>query len=200
MYTYIKKNWWWMVTAAIFVIPGVALYIYVLHPILGTPFMNLKEYRGAEYYESGKYLEFEKGSVFRETLDSYEFLKDCQVTDFYYSDSRYKDSFVYGKRPDVYGVVLDPGENYGEIKAIIAEIGYFENTLNSWEPEKATDVYAITGFAGKDTPEFLFIVGHDVEYLSFIMVTETTKQERKKTYDSLIGVVHFWSPIPFDTP
>ena len=78
MYTYIKKNWWWMVTAAIFVIPGVALYIYVLHPILGTPFMNLKEYRGAEYYESGKYLEFEKGSVFREALDSYEFLKDCQ--------------------------------------------------------------------------------------------------------------------------
>ena len=200
MKEYIKENRNWIIAVVIYIVLFLLLFIFVLHPILGTPFMEFEEYYGLEYYESGKYLDFEKGSVFREALDSFEFLQDCQVTDFYYSDSRYKDSFVYGKRPDVYGVVLDPGENFAEIKAQIIETGRFEATLNSWEPEKATDAYAITGFAGKDTPEFLFIVGHDVEYLSFIMVTETTKQERKKTYDSLIGVVHFWSPIPFDTP
>jgi len=194
----IRKNIWWIIIAAILLVMICAFYIFVLHPILGTPFMDFREFRGEEYYTTGEFLKFENGPLFQEMLCSFPFLKDCEVTDFYYSDNRWKDSFVYGKKPDVFGVMLDSGENFTRIKAQIEAEGIYDLTLNSWDQEKAMDVYAMAQRSDDESIDYVFIVGRETDYLSFIMVTDLTNDEQTRTYSTLIDVIYFWSTLPFD--
>lgn len=196
MLAYLKKNWWWIVTVAIFVVPLIPLYIFVLHPILGTPFMDFEEYRGVEYYTTREYLEFEKGPLFEEVLRSYTFLEDCHVTDFYYSDNRWKDSCVYGKKPDIYGIMLDCGDNYEKVKKQIAAECVSKETYIPLDVEESKDIY-VMNTPNDENIILMFMVGQKEEYLSFIMVTESTVSEVKNFYTPLIDVIWAWSTLPF---
>lgn len=200
MLAYIKRKWW-IAAFAVFLALHVALlallYIYVIHQLLGTPFMKFEQHRGLEHYTTGEYLEFEKGPLFQEMLSSYEFLDECRVIDFYYCDNRYKDSLVYGKRPDVYGVMLDSGKDYEEIKARIMAEGIHDSTMSPWNLEKARDVYLMPQY-NDGSIELVFIVGRDIEYLSFIMVTEILKEGQTRAFSSILDVILRWSALPFD--
>ena len=193
MNTYLKKNMWWVLIVCIFCLLLV-LYFLVLHPILGTPFMAFVEHRGIEYYTSGEYLDFEKGSLFRNAINSYSFLETCHVSDFYHADNQWKDSFIYGKKPDLYGIMLDPGDNYEQIRTIIAE----ESTdmdcyAKRPDMEDALDIYIMPPHDSTPSVLYVFIVGRNIEYLSFIMITDIEQ------YHSLIDVMLFWSDLPFDS-
>lgn len=102
------------------------------------------------------------------------------------------------KKPDVFGVMLDSGENFTRIKAQIEAEGIYDLTLNSWDQEKAMDVYAMAQHSDDESIDYVFIVGRETDYLSFIMVTDLTNDEQARTYSTLIDVIYFWSTLPFD--
>ena len=191
------KKLWKITKRTIFIIVAFLAYIFIIHPILGAPFKDFEEYRGVEYYTEGEYLDFENGLLFQKTLESYEFLSNLTVLDFYYSDNQWKDSFVYGKKPDVYGVLLDPGEDYEKVKAIIEKEGILDAELSSWDSDKALNVYLMPLDKCKENIKSVFIVGCEKEYLSYIMITDIVDDGQKRTYSAISDVIQFWSTLPF---
>lgn len=105
-----------------------ALFLIVLHPIIGNPFIPIYEYEGIKYFEDEIFREFEKGAMFVDIFSSISYVEDCKITDFYYTDNKTYDSIIYGKRPDVYALDLNAGLQYSTIKAEIINSGTYCGT------------------------------------------------------------------------
>lgn len=159
---------------AIVILLLLAAYIFVIHPIIGTPFVPLTIYTGLSSFTPETYGELEKGDLFVDTFYSYDFAQQCEVTDFYYIDNKRKDSFIYGKRPDVYALTLDAGVNYGIITEYIRNNGTHCGT----EIEGYNTVsYYYMSTSDQPSDRFVFRVGNDSEVLQFILVTEISDKD-----------------------
>ena len=97
------------------------LVIALLWPLL-CRFIPPNEYTGVELYESGEYLTFEKGVVFKECVEQLPFSRDTKAVFFEYYDFKYQDAILRNDPfPDVYIVQLDVGESYAAIKQYLEE-------------------------------------------------------------------------------
>lgn len=105
-----------------------ALFLIVLHPIMGNPFIPIYEYEGIEYFEDEIFREFEKGTMFVDVFSSISYVEECKITDFYYTDNKTYDSIIYGKRPGVYALDQNAGLQYSTIKAEIINSGTYCGT------------------------------------------------------------------------
>ena len=168
------------------------VYVYILQPILGIPFVPSKFYKGLEYYSSGDVWGYEKGAVFLQELATYHFSPNCKIVDFYYYDNVEKDSFVYGKRPDVYAVRLDFGEQYSTIEQYIEELGEHIGTALHYGDHK-THYYLMPSHSNVSSDRFVFVVGEGAEILWFILVTETEASDH-----GVMDEILWWSSIDFD--
>ena len=168
------------------------VYIYTLQPILGIPFVPSKFYKGLEYYSSGDVWGYEKGATFLQELATYHFSQSCEIVDFYHYDNVEMDSFVYGKRPDVYAVRLDSGEQYSTLKQYIEESGKHVGTMLHYGNHK-THFYLMPSHSNVSSDRFVFIVGEGAEILWFILVTEVENSD-----SDIVNTIATWSSIDFD--
>lgn len=149
------------------------LFVYVIHPITGTPFVKHTTYSGLSYFTPETYGKLEKGDLFVETFYNYDFAEQCEITNFYYVDNKDKDSFIYGKRPDVYVLTLDAGQHYEEIAEYIRSVG------TPCGKEAGYDKYSYYFMSSSTVPSdrFVFRVGDTVNVLQFILVTEISDED-----------------------
>ena len=172
-------------------------YVWVLQPILGNPFVPYGDYHDPALFQPENYEKFEKGAVFAEQFFSYSFSKDCEVIDFYYSDNRTYDSFLYGKRPDVYAITLDAGESYEEIVAYIQSNGVFISTDGVGEGDTA---FYLMPSSGVISDRFVFRFGVREQALQFILITEIEEEffDQIGGEWNLLPTILRWSGIKLD--
>lgn len=177
----------------------VLLFVYVIHPITGTPFVKHTTYSGLSYFTPETYGKLEKGDLFVETFYNYDFAEQCEITDFYYVDNKNKDSFIYGKRPDIYVLTLDAGQHYEEIAEYIRFVG------TPCGKESGYDEYSYYFMPSSAVPSdrFVFRVGDTVNALQFILVTEISDEDlvvhtEDRDYVSMqiiMETIFYWSAL-----
>lgn len=75
------------------------------------------KYAGTQLYETGKYLEFDKGTLFGEYVSQLPFAKEAKVVNFAYYDFWLRDAiFKEDPFPDIYLVQLAPAVSYDSVK------------------------------------------------------------------------------------
>lgn len=174
-------------------------YIAVLQPMVGNPFVPYTIYHDPALFVPEVYGSIEKGDMFAEKFYSYVFSNKCEVIeDFYYIDNRTKDSFLYGKRPDVYALTLDAGEYYNEIAAYIRENG--EYIAKDGVDGEGT-LYYLMPTSGLVSDRFVFRVGETVNALQFILVTEISEEDIADVGGAwnIMPTIFYWSGIQLDT-
>lgn len=174
-----------------------AAYIFVLQPIVGNPFVSNKTLHDASFFVPDVYEDLEKGSLFAEMFYGYDFSDQCNVIDFYYTDNKTKDSFVYGKRPDIYAITLDAGEYYDEIIAHIQSNGTFIG--KDGVAEEGTSYYLMPSL-GVVSDRFVFRFGNSVEALQFILVTEIDEKDVSQSGGvwNIMPTIFYWSGMELD--
>lgn len=146
--------------------------------IFGNPFRPEQEFKGLSCFDSQEYKNFEKGELFVETFSSYEFSNQCRVTDFYYINNQHQDSLYYGICPDIYGMTLDAGEYYDEVKSYIQQIGTDEGSyLVPSLDGKHVIFYSMPSYAEDAEDLYVFAVGQDIPFLRFILITEYREED-----------------------
>lgn len=146
--------------------------------IYGNPFKPVQEFKGRSYIDFPNYLEFEKGELFVDSFLSFDFSNQCAILDFYYINNQHQDSLYYGVCPDVYGLTLDAGENYDEIKSYIQRVGTDRGDyLVPSKDGRHVTFYSmpIDSKDGRDL--FVFAVGQDTPFLRFILITEYSEAD-----------------------
>lgn len=187
-----------LVVALVVLVLLFTAYILVIHPIVGNPFIPHTVYHDPSLFVPNIYGTLEKGDLFAETFYSYDFSNKCEVIDFYYIDNKTYDSFVYGKRPDVYAITLDAGEYYDEIVAYIRANGVFIATDGIGE---GTTSFYLMPSSGSVSDRFVFRAGDTVEALQFILVTEIDEEDLTDYGGvwNIMPTIFYWSGIQLDT-
>ena len=172
-----------------------ALFVFFLQPLLGFAFNTSKVYSGLEYYDSKTMHKFEKGEVFLAEFSSYAFADSCEIKDFCYVDNQWRDSIVYGKRPDVYAIELDSKEQFTSIKQAIEEGGEYVGTQLHRDNVQVS-FYLMPNNATVPSDRFVFAVGKGKEILWFILVTEVEDSDLQFKSD-VLSTIEYWGGIRF---
>lgn len=124
---------------------GFLVYMFVLQPIIAWAWLSPVEHNGIDLYTNNTYLEYEKGTEFRDTIHGLSFTQACTIVDFSYFDTFWRDNLFYGKMCDTYVLDLQASENYLEIKEEVIKLSKHNNEIDRYtlylltEPESSSD-------------------------------------------------------------
>lgn len=144
----------------------VFVFELAIHPIIGTILIGGLEHTGAELYESGRYLRFPKGKLFKEHLDSLGFVDDCEVSDFYFINNWPQDNLIYGRACDVYRLDILPNDDYSRLKEQL-----HSTDCEKWESNDT--VFVKWNKPVWHSPHaFLVLTNDDTHQISCILITD----------------------------
>lgn len=116
---------------------------------------SVKEYRGIDYFEDEQYLDFDRGSAFKEIVEQYEITEYGEVVDFYHCDYSEYNKRYFGESPNSY--ILDvqiSDEDYETSKSTLTSELLYRREERAYElyEENITDgqygtSYVMLGFS-----------------------------------------------------
>ena len=157
----------------LFVLAGVILiflFLYVGDPIRWK-FTPPETNEGVDIFFNEDYLDYDKGTIFRDAIRDFAFIEQCKIEGFYYLDNASCDSIVYGKSPDFYALDLDAGEYFEEIGAKILEGGVQCGDLYDYRIYLMTPIYC----HASNCP--VFAINNSTSKIRFIMITDLTEDD-----------------------
>lgn len=177
-----NRPWRWIVLVGCILL-CLVLVIAALWPLL-CRLIPPKKHAGVELYESGEYLQYEKGEVFREQIAKLPFVADAQVLSFEYYDFWFRDA-IFRDDPfaDAFILELDLGEHYA---SALVEL----ETKGAWNHSTMQD-YPVYEVGESGNGDYLFVIMYeDSQKAVCLLITDTD------SWISALGIWHMNFTIP----
>lgn len=95
---------------------------------------SVKEYRGTDYFEDEQYVDFDRGSAFKEVVEQYGITEYGEVVDFYHCDYSEYNKRYFGESPNSY--ILDvqvSDEDYETCKSTLTSELVYRRAEGAYE-------------------------------------------------------------------
>ena len=137
-----------------------------LQPMFVTLFCRTNVSSGIDIYTEERYLEYDMGTIFQETVSTCGFVEQCDLLSFSYFDNSPRDTILYGKQSDFFVLELNASTHFSTIQKKIFNMAQYAGDFDDYS------LYYID--AAKDNRQYCVIFGlcEDLGIIRVMLATD----------------------------